>query len=209
MTEHKHIIQQVSDYYTQRLAEHGQTHWGVDWNSTASQYLRFAQLLKIHATPSSAFSINDYGCGYGALVNYLTQQDFQFEYTGLDIAPAMVEAARQQFPSLTFVTDHQALAPADYTVASGIFNVQLQTADSDWYDYILTTLSRMWQLSKKGMAFNCLTSYSDAEYMRDYLYYTNPLTLFDYCHRHFSKQVALLHDYGLYEFTILVRSEIP
>jgi len=29
--------------------------------------------------------------------------------------------------------------------------------------------------------------------------------LFDYCKRTYSRDVALLHDYGLYEFTILVR----
>jgi hypothetical protein len=28
---------------------------------------------------------------------------------------------------------------------------------------------------------------------------------FDHCKRNFSRQVALLHDYGLWEFTILVR----
>ncbi|MNE88029.1 hypothetical protein D3C80_1852890 [compost metagenome] len=59
--------------------------------------------------------------------------------------------------------------------------------------------------SRKGFSFNCLTSYSDLEYMRDYLYYGDPCFYFDYCKRAFSGQVALLHDYGLYEFTLLVR----
>ena len=53
-----------------------------------------------------------------------------------------------------------------------------------------------------------LTKYSDKEYMRDNLYYADPLFIFDYCKRNFSKQVALLHDYGLYEFTILVKKDI-
>jgi hypothetical protein len=41
--------------------------------------------------------------------------------------------------------------------------------------------------------------------MRNYLYYADPCALFDLCKRRYSKHVALLHDYGLYEFTILVR----
>ena len=61
------------------------------------------------------------------------------------------------------------------------------------------------QISTKGFSFNVLTSYSDKEFMRDYLYYANPLDLFDYCKKNFSKQVALLHDYNLYEFTLLIR----
>ncbi|REM56201.1 class I SAM-dependent methyltransferase, partial [Mycobacterium tuberculosis] len=48
-------------------------------------------------------------------------------------------------------------------------------------------------------------SYSDASKMRDDLYYADPCALFDLCKRRYSKSVALLHDYGLYEFTILVR----
>ena len=59
--------------------------------------------------------------------------------------------------------------------------------------------------SSRGFAFNCLTSYSDADKMRDDLYYADPCKLFDRCKRRYSRRVALLHDYGLWEFTILVR----
>jgi hypothetical protein len=41
--------------------------------------------------------------------------------------------------------------------------------------------------------------------MRANLYYADPLYLFDHCRVHYSKWVALLHDYGLYEFTVVVR----
>lgn len=51
-----------------------------------------------------------------------------------------------------------------------------------------------------------LTKYSDKEYLRDNLYYGDPMFIFDYCGTF--KNVALLHDYGLYEFTIIVRKEI-
>ena len=41
--------------------------------------------------------------------------------------------------------------------------------------------------------------------MRPDLYYPDPGAVFDRCMRRYSRHVALLHDYGLYEFTILVR----
>jgi hypothetical protein len=44
--------------------------------------------------------------------------------------------------------------------------------------------------------------------MRPDLYYADPRAIFDHCKRTFSRWVALLHDYGLYEFTILVRKEV-
>jgi hypothetical protein len=61
------------------------------------------------------------------------------------------------------------------------------------------------EISTRGFSFNVLTSYSDEDKKRDYLYYADPLFLFDYCKRHFSRKVALLHDYPIYEFSILVR----
>lgn len=59
--------------------------------------------------------------------------------------------------------------------------------------------------STLGFAFNALTKYSDPEFMKEELYYTDPLFMFDYCKTNFSKNVALLHDYRQYDFTILVR----
>jgi hypothetical protein len=94
---------------------------------------------------------------------------------------------------------------ADYGVASGIFNVRLQTDDASWAAYIESALKELDQTSTLGFAFNCLTSYSDADRMRADLYYADPCRMFDLCKRRFSKRVALLHDYGLYEFTIVVR----
>ena len=44
--------------------------------------------------------------------------------------------------------------------------------------------------------------------MRDYLYYAAPCMLFDTCKRRYSLNVALQNDYGLYEFTILVRKKL-
>ena len=43
--------------------------------------------------------------------------------------------------------------------------------------------------------------------MKDYLYYGDPLFYFDYSKRHFSRNVALLHDYDLYEFTLLIKKD--
>lgn len=64
------------------------------------------------------------------------------------------------------------------------------------------------QTSRLGFAFNCLTSYFDEDKKRDYLYYADPGIVFDLCKRRYSRNVAVLHDYGLYEFTILVRKQL-
>lgn len=203
------IIARVRDYYTKKITDHGCTPQGVDWNSWDSQYLRFEKLCQI--LPSSGpFSILDYGCGYGELVNFIQKNNYfdSFEYFGYDIAEMMIEHARVRFksqPNITFINSLKD-CKVDYTVASGVFNVKLDLLlNSEWLEYIILTLKDINSISRKGFSFNALTSYSDPEYMKDYLYYANPMQLFDYCRQNFSRNVALLHDYGLYEFTLLVR----
>jgi len=181
----------------------------VDWNSPESQELRFVQLLRVCAQ-SGAFTLNDYGCGYGALVRFLEAGGWDVEYRGFDLSAAMLEHARWEHerpPRVTFVDRVEELKRADYTVASGIFNVKLDTTTEEWEAYVERTLEAISALSSRGFAFNMLTSYSDADRMRSDLYYGDPRFYFDYCKRHFSRNVALLHDYGLYEFTMIVRPD--
>jgi SAM-dependent methyltransferase len=203
------IRSRVQEYYDEKIQTHGPTARGVDWNSPASQRMRFEQLLKI-IDRGFPFTIDDFGCGYGALADYLQTEAQPVRYFGFDISPQMIARAKQLHAAtdwLTFVNRESELPEADYTVASGIFNVKLDTPAVEWEKYVLETLATINALSRKGFAFNVLTKYSDSEFMRPHLYYADPLFLFDYCKTKFSRFVALLHDYPLYEFTILVRQD--
>lgn len=201
------LLTEVADYYTSRLAEHGATARGVDWNGEAGQTLRFEQLCRI-AEPGTPSSFNDLGCGYGALLDHLDASYRDVTYTGIDVSAEMVRAADERHggrAGVRFVCAARPDREADYGMASGIFNVRLSRSNDEWWTYFEATLDALAETSRRGFAFNCLTSYSDAEKMRDYLYYADPCRVFDLCKRRYSRNVALLHDYGLYEFTILVR----
>lgn len=207
MTAFSDLEARVGAYYAERLAEHGVTARGVDWNGEASQHVRFEQLMRV-AEPGAPVSVNDWGCGYGALVDWLDAHGGAAAYHGYDLAPAMVAAGAARYadrPDVAFSADPGDLPVADYTVASGIFNVRAGASDAAWSDYIAATLERMAGVSRRGIAFNVLTSYSDPERMEERLHYADPCRWFDWCKRTLSREVALLHDYGLYEFTILVR----
>jgi SAM-dependent methyltransferase len=208
-TTNDSLLSEVAMYYSKKLSEHGEGPRGVDWNGEESQALRFKQLCKIIDT-SNHFSINDLGCGYGALNDFLSNHYNSFLYSGIDVSENMIQAAKQRYQNKTqarFVLSSEPDQIADYGVASGIFNVRLGRSDGEWQAYLETTLDILNRTSRLGFAFNCLTSYSDADKMRDYLYYSDPCVLFDLCKKRYSKKVALLHDYGLYEFTILVNKQ--
>lgn len=211
MTIFDTIVKKVEQYYSDKITIYGTTPQGVDWNSQESQFLRFEQLLKV-CRDKNHFSINDYGCGYGALLDYMNSQNYQFfSYFGYDISKSMLNQANKRyhnFSNVVFCNRQSDLPVSDYTVASGIFNVKLDIEINEWEKYILSVLNELFQLSHIGFAFNVLSKYSDSDKMRSDLYYGDPCFLFDYCKKFFSRNVAILHDYNLYEFTVIVRKTL-
>src|SRR5690242_10985469 len=89
------IRERVRNYYSDRVGKFGATPLGVDWPSVASRNHRFVQLLKI-GDFGERFSLNDFGCGYGALLAYLAWRHpaTLIDYHGIDISQSMIEAAR-------------------------------------------------------------------------------------------------------------------
>ena len=203
---HTPYVDAVAKYYASKLADHGATPAGVDWNSEQSQHLRFDQFMPLLSTADA--SICDYGCGYGALLNYLRARGHQGPYVGFDVAEEMIREASARHAddrSACFTTVRSEISVSDVTVASGIFNVRLSSPADRWREYIADTLNDLAALSRRGFAFNVLSIYSDADKRRPDLYYADPADLFDLCMKRWPRRVALAHDYGLYEFTVTVR----
>jgi hypothetical protein len=201
------IMSTVGSYYAGRITEHGPTARGVDWNSTQSQERRFFELARV-LRGEDDISLTDYGCGYGALVGYLNRLAATYTYCGYDVSPVMIDHARKLWAAQAnclFTVDPTTLTDRDYALASGVFNVKLEFEEADWILYVVDTLRKLSALSRRGFAFNMLTSYSDRDRMRSDLFYGDPCFFFDFCRTEFSRNVALLHDYDMYEFTVLVR----
>jgi SAM-dependent methyltransferase len=202
-------LSKVKNYFIEKLEAHGTTHKGVDYNSVESQELRFFQLIKV-IDASRKYSLLDFGSGYGGMYDYLVRLGHQLQYVGYDIAEPMVAKGIEthlENPDCSFTSKIEEVPLLDYAVVSGTFNMKLDAENDTWTKIVIECLHQMNDRTEKGMAFNMLTKYSDADKMRSDLYYADPLFFFDYCKRNFSKNVALLHDYRLYDFTILVRKD--
>jgi len=204
------VHKNINSYYTNKIQTYGATPKGVDWNGEESQFIRFEQLSKIII--NEKFSIADIGCGYGKYVDFLKKYYDNYIYIGYDLSSAMIKNATKLYSNKQTITfNHidsiENIENIDYTIASGIFSVKMNYTEAEWLSYILDTLEIINQKSKKGFSFNMLTKYSDKEYMREDLYYADPLFFFDYCKKNFSRNISLNHDYDLYEFTILVRKD--
>jgi SAM-dependent methyltransferase len=200
------VIAPVARYYAEKLAHHGSSARGVDWNNEASQHLRFDQLLTLLAHESECV-ILDYGCGYGALAERLICGPWKFRYIGFDVCEPMIVAARRAVRDerCTFTSRRDELPQVDFAVASGIFNVKLDAEEGSWEEHVLQTIAALGNYSRKGFAFNMLTRYADPQLMRQYLYYADPGRYFRLCKERYARNVSLLHDYDLFEFTVIVR----
>jgi SAM-dependent methyltransferase len=198
----------VRDYYSGTIERHGPTPLGVDWPNAVSQYLRFVQLLK-DCDFERPFSLNDFGCGYGALLEYLAMRHAEAEiaYRGIDISTSMISVARQRWASngrAKFAVGLRCGHMADYSIASGIFNVRLGHPLADWETYVESILADMRASSRIGFAVNFMLPHDDKP-IENELYRSKPQRWVGFCRNELGCSVKLLGSYGLREFTLLIR----
>jgi SAM-dependent methyltransferase len=199
----------IAAYYTGTLTRFGATPLGVDWSCEPTQQMRFVQLLKL-CDLSAPVSIDDVGCGYGALLAFLHARHpaSVVDYLGIDLSAAMVRRARRLWrgtPAARFVVGHASPRVADYSVASGIFNVQLEQPRADWELFVADTLDHMHAASVRGFAVNFIQAPPPGQTVRRGLYATDPARWADHCTRRFGAVTEVIEGYGLREFSLLVR----
>jgi SAM-dependent methyltransferase len=199
----------VLAHYSGAVARHGATPRGVDWQCTASQYLRFVQLLKV-CDFDGPFSLNDFGCGYGALLAFLADRfpGASIDYHGVDMSPPMIEAAHSLWrgaPRTTFTLASECRSLADYSLASGVFNVRLSVPIGTWERYVESILRDLRANSRRGFAVNFMGLTEDGSNEEEGLYRTPPKRWLDFCAAQLGCMVELVSGYGLREFTLLAR----
>ena len=202
------LLDEVKAFNEGQFLEHGTTPQGVGWNSVEAQLTRFDQVLKvIQRRGDEVVSLNDIGCGYGALLDYLPDHGHDLDYRGHDVSERTLAQAKSLHPeaSARIFRPLETITPADYSVASGVFGLRFSHSEVHWNQYVVDTLELFNRMSVRGFAFNMLTAYSDADKKRAELHYADPCAIFDLCKRKFSRNVALYHDYSLHDFTIVVR----
>ena len=201
------ILSAVSAYYDAALAEFGPTSRGVDWKDEASHQVRHAQFLRLlHHEPDA--SVLDLGCGYGDFLTVLRQAGHRGRYIGCDVAQRMIAAATSLHGTGPDRLWHLGATPperCDYAIASGILNVRRGADPESWRGYVDDTIALLAANSRLGFGLNFLSLSSDPDKRRPDLFYADPVAMLALCLGRYGHHVALLQDYGLWEFTLLVR----
>lgn len=203
-------LARIAGAYNETLRHAGTTPNSVLWHDRASQVVRFRKLLKVLGPDARTpgLTINDLGCGYGALFGHIRRKRFLKggRYFGYDLSPDMVAAAgkmHRRDGRATFIHAAEATETADYSFASGTYGLMLDVDLPTWEAWVRDSLRRLAARSRRGMAFNMLDARGPDN--RETLYYADPAEVLEFCRQELGAQATIIDTYTPYDFTILCR----
>jgi SAM-dependent methyltransferase len=201
-----HDEKKTASNFNSLLVKHGANFRALDWGSRESQELRFKVLAEIGDINGA--DILDVGCGLGDFCGWLRDQGFRFRYTGIDIADRLVREARVRHPQSRFLvgspSDDSFLSDEkfDYVFASGIFS----TYTTDSMKWMIDSVCRMWNWSRKGIAFNSLSAWAGERDPNEF--YADPLEVAGDC-RSLTPWISVRHDYHPRDFSVYLYHSAP
>jgi SAM-dependent methyltransferase len=207
--------QKQIEYFEGLLEKHGENYLALDWNSPESQRVRFSVFSEIfiYGRKAANISVLDVGCGFGDLYAFfrdtgLIKQN-KISYTGYDISPKIIEAAKRKYPEarleLKDILEEKETKKFDYLFCSGVFNIRTTDLESH-LDFVKSMLARMFELSNFGLAVNFLSEGAIPIAVPEDLnsgryFYFSPEIMLGYC-RLICSRYILRHDYHLGDFTV-------
>ncbi|NOR51500.1 MAG: methyltransferase domain-containing protein [Gammaproteobacteria bacterium] len=195
--------QRIVNRHRNAYNSHGFHANALNWSSKEYQYLLFDVLLDIGVELGS--KVLDFGCGFGDLCGYIAAKGIEVDYTGIDLSPELLNEARYRHKNSTFFEgDLFELDPPsqsfDYVFASGSLSEPLE----DGGDYTRHTITRLFESSRKGLAFNLLDSAHEWTANRFDLQSFDAEEMVEWCHT-LTPDVGLRRDYAENSFTLYLR----
>ena len=170
---------------------------------------RYAVMLGVIRDQRSPVSLLDFGCGLGHLLDHIqthsTHRDIH--YTGLDLSPKYLTAARRRHPGVAFIQmdvleSDAALPDYDYAILNGLFNYRGGIDYETMVQYWRNLTRAVYRHCRVGLAFNVMSKIVDWE--RDDLFHLPFDTMADFVGRELSRHFVIRHDYQAYEYTTYV-----
>lgn len=219
------IAVKLSDIQRQRIQtrhkvsveRYGYQPQALYWSNRDIQEIRFQQLIEI-LPPSTdlkhqAWSLLDVGCGFADLMGYLQRHEYFPNYSGIDISPEMVFGAKSMHSELDVQQGELAdfnfkVMQFDYVMLSGALNEVVETeiegTAQQQGEYAKSVIKGMYQICKKGVAFNLLDSRNEWVKSRFDLQSFLPEDIIQFC-QEFASEVELVEGYLENDFTVYVR----
>ncbi len=149
-------MEKIKKYYEENNIEGYPDYYILGWESEAAQELRFKQL--VGNIDLNGKTILDVGCGTGNLLEYISRQFKNFNYTGIDVLPHMIQRAEEKKLNGGFVCmdlfkgspyDNKTF---DVIFSSGIFNLNLGNNQ----EFLMDAVDIFQNLAREAVSFNLL-----------------------------------------------------
>ncbi|HEV2805870.1 MAG TPA: class I SAM-dependent methyltransferase [Chthoniobacterales bacterium] len=191
---------------------HGDSHRGLGYPKPDGFQARYSVLLdvmKLRSPTHSPLSVLDLGCATGCLLDEIKSSGRAgICYRGVDLSPAMIEAARAKHPEADFVVgdpfdlQHIWRDAPDYVILGGLFQCRLQMSEEAMTDYMVRMLRLAFDHCRHGIAFNVMSSHVD--WQREDLFHVPFDRMADILQMHLNRNYVFRADYGLYEYAVYV-----
>jgi SAM-dependent methyltransferase len=200
----------IVSHYESCLAQHGDTHLGVDWPKKGDVNKRHRVMLEVikpelrHGT----VRLLDFGCGAAHLFEYIRDNAIaDIEYSGLDLSDKFIELCRSKFPSndfycLDLLEQNETLPTFDYIVMNGVFTEKRSLTFEEMLTYFKQLVKRVFAQAEIGIAFNVMSKHVDWE--REDLFHLPFDDLAAFLKQELTSNFIIRNDYGLYEYTTYV-----
>ena len=163
---------------------------------------RYRQLVKDLSFEGK--SILDIGCGFGWIIDNISQKTRNFDYTGCDITKELIKEAKKIYPSHKFlVYDYFANPPGkkyDIVLASGVLNGRKY----DNLGFRKVAISTMFANASEALVFNMAGGHPQPKNKTtSQVYYVDSLKILKYC-LGMSRKIIFRGHYHSKDFTIVM-----
>ncbi|MDQ1355019.1 MAG: hypothetical protein QG657_5328 [Acidobacteriota bacterium] len=188
------------DYFTKTLEESTDEHHAVA-QSELSHMKRFEKILELGDFTGKR--LLDVGCGVAGFYKFLKEKGIACYYSGVDINPHMIAAAREKYPGikdnlLVFdILEKQMSETFDYVIAVGPLNLKFESHQN--MDFTLRMMKEMFRLASIGAAIS-MTSAFTRKPNNETFYYDPAVVLSETAK--FCPNIEMDHTYLPHDFTI-------
>lgn len=209
MEEIKMRFHEQTEQYRENFNKYGYSEMSMFMPSDR-RMIRYYELLKNFEFFLRDFTepvtICDAGCGFGDINQYLGILGMKnYRYIGLDVVDEFLEEGRRQYQGENisyikrdFIIDEIGDLEFDYAVSSQTFTI-CYTEEAHNYETIYTSVRKLFEQCKKGVAFNFFTDRGD--FKRPGTAYHSPVQLLEFAYS-LSNNVILDNSCFPYECTL-------
>lgn len=201
----------IANHYDDCFKKYGPTHLGVDWPNYDDLLLRYNVMYELMTMGNESdiknSSLLDFGCGFAGFMDWMLAKNKTIpSYAGLDINKSFYDYCVPKYPNSDFfnldILVDNSIPEYDYIICNGTFTEKRELSYDDMLIFFKSAVEKLWNKTKKGMAFNVMSKIVDWE--RDDLFHVSFDDLAWFLKQNISRDFIIRSDYKLYEYTVYV-----